>query len=79
MLGLGSIVLGRSVASSDVGDAFLRVVLGEDGDPPSLRDVEKEYVSKVLEHVGWNKTRAAKLLGVSVPTVQKKIQDYGIG
>ena len=78
-LGRRSIVLGRSGGTPEVHEAFLRIALGADGEPPSLRDVEKEYVTRVLEHVGWNKTRAAKLLGVSFPTVQKKIQDYEIG
>lgn len=79
VLGRRSIVLGRSASLPEAQAAFLRVALKEDGEPPTLRDVEKEYVTRVLEHAGWNKTRAAKLLGVSFPTVQKKIQDYDIG
>lgn len=79
VLGLSSIVLGRTTGAAISADEFLRIAVGDDGEPPSLRDVEKAYVTKVLEHVGWNKTRAAKLLGVSFPTVQKKIQDYDIG
>ncbi|MCB9636331.1 MAG: sigma-54-dependent Fis family transcriptional regulator [Sandaracinus sp.] len=74
-----SIVLGGRAPGGEDESAFLRVELGDDGEPPSLREVEAAYVTKVLEHAGWNKTRAAKILGVTFPTIQKKIQDYGLG
>ena len=41
--------------------------------PPSMETVERRYMARVLEHAGGNKTRAAKLLGVSVPTLRKKL------
>lgn len=73
-----SIVLGRSASPAEEPAGFLRIEVGSDGDPPTLREVEAAFVTKVLEHVGWNKTRAAKILGVTFPTIQKKIQDYGL-
>ncbi len=45
---------------------------------PSLRQIEREYVERVLGYTQGNKTKAAKLLGVSYPTLDKKIKDYGI-
>ncbi|MBX3248923.1 MAG: sigma-54-dependent Fis family transcriptional regulator [Myxococcales bacterium] len=77
-----SIVLGPHGSTPPVGpgiDAFLRVDLDDAGAPPSLREVEAAYVARVLAYAGWNKTRAAKLLGVTFPTIQKKIQDYDLG
>jgi two-component system response regulator AtoC len=74
-----SIVLGHHGAPAEAHEAFLQVELGPDGEPPALRDVEKAFVTKVLEHAGWNKTRAAKILGITFPTIQKKIQDYELG
>ncbi len=55
------------------GDAFFRVDLDEDGMPPPLRDVDQAYVNHVLEFADGNKTQAARLLGVSFPTLQKRL------
>src|SRR5690606_29214183 len=75
-----SLDLGRGMPASEAqGEAFLRVDAREDGELPSLREVERDYVARVLEHTGWNKTKAAKILGITFPTIQKKVQDYGLG
>jgi two-component system response regulator AtoC len=73
-----SIVLGRATSTPEESASFLRVDVAANGEPPTLREVEATYVTKVLEHVAWNKTRAAKILGITFPTIQKKIQDYGL-
>ena len=57
---------------------FFGVKLDADGQPPALAEVEKLYVERVLDHAGWNRAQAARLLGVSYPTVAKKISDYGL-
>ncbi|MCZ6603029.1 MAG: sigma 54-interacting transcriptional regulator [Planctomycetota bacterium] len=44
----------------------------------SLAEAEKIAVTRALDHVEWKKGAAAKLLGVSWPTLNKKIKDYGI-
>jgi DNA-binding NtrC family response regulator len=36
-------------------------------------------IQKALEMTGGKKGEAAKLLGISWPTLNKKIQDYEIG
>jgi two-component system, NtrC family, response regulator AtoC len=78
-LGEGSIVLRQGEPGADRDDdAFFRVRLGPDEEPPTLREVERDYVARVLEHVGRNKTRAAKTLGVTFPTIQKKIQEHDL-
>ena len=82
-LTLRSIVLGRGMPATDEPDArgepFLRIDAKEDGEPLTLREVERAYVARVLEHTGWNKTKAAKLLGITFPTIQRKVQDYDLG
>ena len=82
-LTLRSIVLGRGMPAADDSDArgepFLRIDVKEDGEPLTLREVERAYVARVLEHTGWNKTKAAKLLGITFPTIQRKVQDYDLG
>jgi two-component system response regulator AtoC len=69
---------GLGAASAPAVPAFFSVELAE-GRPPSLDDVEREYIARLLEFTGGNKTQVARLLGVSYPTVAKKISDYGLG
>ncbi len=49
-------------------------VFGEELKP--LREVEKEYIQHVLWKVKGNKLRASELLGISRPTLDKKIREY---
>ena len=74
--GAGPGLTAGSAASSD--DTLATVDL-TDGRPPSLDDVEREYIARLLQFTGGNKTQVARLLGVSFPTVAKKISDYGLG
>jgi DNA-binding NtrC family response regulator len=60
------------------GAAFFSVDL-TDGRPPSLDALERDYIARLLQFSGGNKTQVARLLGVSYPTVAKKITDYGLG
>ena len=65
-------------AASPGSEAFLQVPLQPDGRPPTLEELEKLYIERLLAHTGGNRTQAARLLGVSYPTVAKKIADLGI-
>ncbi len=58
--------------------AFFMVQPDSEGTPPPLRQVESAYLARVLEHTGGNKTRAARILSITFPTITKKITDYGI-
>ncbi|HEX7232360.1 MAG TPA: sigma-54 dependent transcriptional regulator [Candidatus Binatia bacterium] len=42
----------------------------------TLRDLEREYVAKVLEATNGNKTEAAKILGVDRTTLYRKLEEY---
>jgi len=50
----------------------------DDDSPITLEEAEKRAIIIALKHTGWQKTKAAEILGVSWPTLQKKIQDYGL-
>lgn len=43
---------------------------------PSLRDVERRHIQRVLDGVGWNKKRAARILGINRGTLYRKISEY---
>jgi transcriptional regulator with PAS, ATPase and Fis domain len=41
-----------------------------------LKEVEKQHISQVLEVCGGNKTRAAKVLGIGLRTLQRKLKVF---
>jgi DNA-binding NtrC family response regulator len=49
-----------------------------DGELLSLREVERRHVEHVLAAVGWNKRRACAVLEISRPTLDRKIDDFGL-
>lgn len=44
----------------------------------SLIHMEKEHIEKTLLQASWNRTVAASMLGISLPTLRSKIRKYGI-
>ncbi len=51
---------------------------GAGGEPPTLEEMERAYLSGLLERAEGNRSQVARWMGVSYPTVLKKIADYGI-
>ncbi len=50
----------------------------EDRGAVSLAEVEKEHIAHVLGLTGWNKQEAARTLGITRPTLNAKIEKYGL-
>ena len=44
----------------------------------TLQEVEKEHIENVLRFTGYEKKRAAQILDISRPTLDKRIREYGI-
>jgi DNA-binding NtrC family response regulator len=44
----------------------------------SVQEVEKEHIENILAYTGFEKKRAAEILNVSRPTLDKRIREYGI-
>jgi len=42
-----------------------------------MADVERELILKTLEQCDGNRTAAAKLLGIGLRTLQRKLKEYG--
>lgn len=51
---------------------------GFDAAPKSLEAIEKEHIVRVLQYTGGNYGEACRILGVSRPTLRKKLSDYGL-
>ena len=50
-----------------------------DGEPlTTLREVERRHIARVLAHTEWNKRRACAILDISRPTLDRKIEEYGL-
>ena len=50
---------------------------GARGAVPTLKEMEREMVARALDATGGNRTKAAALLGITYPTLKKKIDEYG--
>jgi DNA-binding NtrC family response regulator len=44
----------------------------------TLRELERELIRVTLEHTGGNRTHSARLLGIGVRTLQRKIRSYDL-
>ena len=49
-----------------------------EGNISTLKEIEKDQIVKVLESTNYNIQKSAKLLGISRPSLYKKIKDYSI-
>jgi DNA-binding NtrC family response regulator len=45
---------------------------------PTLESIEKAYIFWTLNQTGWQKSKAAKILGIDPSTLYRKIDRYGI-
>lgn len=50
----------------------------EESELRSLNCMEKEHILKILSHTGGNYGETCKILGITRPTLRKKINDYGL-
>jgi len=50
----------------------------EDGSPCSLEQLEASHIQKVLNYTGGHKARSSEILGISRPSLDRKIRKYGL-
>jgi DNA-binding NtrC family response regulator len=75
VLGVGDTLLPRHLPED-----LRRAVVTRDALPDdlSLADRERRHIADVLALTGWNKSRAASLLCISRPRLDRKIRDYAL-
>jgi len=49
-----------------------------EGALPTLRELERRHIIRVLAHTEWNKRRACAILDISRPTLDRKIEEFGL-
>ncbi len=78
-------VVERAVILSDAGDidaedlAMPVQPLKELGANPSLEEIEKDYILRVLREANSNQSKASHILGIDRKTLYLKLKKYGIG
>jgi len=50
----------------------------ESADLPTLEEQEKNYIKWVLEKCDWNKTKAAKIMGIDRVSLWRKLKRFGL-
>ena len=75
---IGMAMLPREFLKSAAPTAAEAEPEGASGTLPSLAEIERRHVERVLKATGWNKARAARVLQVDIKTLNKKIRDSGI-
>jgi DNA-binding NtrC family response regulator len=72
-IGLNSIILDLSECAELLGSSTASRL-----DNFSLAKAERELISRALEETGWQKTKAAALLGITRATLYAKVKEYNI-
>jgi len=72
-IGVEALSLSENVSVRE-GESFIRIRSGL-----PLRDVEQEYILRTLQETGGNRTRAARVLGISLRCLQYKLKAYAEG
>jgi DNA-binding protein Fis len=44
----------------------------------TLEDLEKEHIKRIIQQVDYNKSRAARILGIARKTLREKMQKYNL-
>ncbi len=70
--------LPKRVRAAQASDTFV-IPTDDPSALPSMEEVERQYMRKVLEAVGGNKAQAARILGIERKTLYRKLERFGMG
>ena len=66
-----------TLASAHGLDGFPGLAQRHNAELPALAELEKRHIHRALEVTGGNRTRAAKILGIGLRTLQRKLKGFG--
>jgi len=69
---------GPKIEPGDLGLSVARAAANGSPRLVSLADLERDHIRGVLDATGWNKTKAAEVLGVARITLYEKIRGYAL-
>ena len=76
---------GKAIEPGDLPPEVAQGVLPPTADGPiplpasrTLTEIERDAIRDALAKTGGNKTQAAKILGIGLRTLHRKVKDYGI-
>ena len=69
---------GNSLTFDCLAPEFHTAVVGCAPDSLTLEDLERRHILRVLDHIGGNKAEAARLLGIGIATLYRKLESYGV-
>jgi DNA-binding NtrC family response regulator len=73
---LGMARLGSVLPAGKAPTGAVPALIGDNGEFPTLSDVEKQHILAALKHCKGNRTHAAKLLSISIRTLRNKLNEY---
>ena len=59
----------------EISDSNLAPHAGIDADNPTLAELERRYLAKVVDRCAGNRTQAARVLGIDKSTLWRKMQN----
>ena len=69
---------GNSLTFDCLAPEFHTAVVGCAPDSLTLEDLERRHILRMLDHTGGNKAEAARLLGIGIATLYRKLESYGV-
>jgi len=69
---------GRILQARHLALNFQRSTQGDPVPARTLREMEETHILRTLDVSGWNRGRACRLLGISRPTLRRKMRTYGM-
>jgi two-component system, NtrC family, response regulator AtoC len=64
--------------ADDAGAGAQLATPGGEARLPTLREIEKLHIQRVLAHTRWNKRRACAILQITRPTLDRKIREFAL-
>jgi DNA-binding NtrC family response regulator len=64
---------GRSLIAAESSSSSFKIAANQARD-----EAERALLKKTLEQTGWNRVRAAKILGIDYKTLRRKIRRYNL-